>query len=379
MPTLPKTLSGTVNLGADTYIASGEISVAPGAVVTGNGSTVIKASSFIRAAGANVTFRNLTFDFSGFGLRRDGDFAELTIDNCIVRGARVGLEANGGSKITVRNTLFDRCQFTTWMADQANLLLENNEVTECGYGFKVFSGNAALAKSWAALNNWIHDCPNDFMAFEWQGVCQLWVLQGNLIERIRFGPQAHHNDHSLLMSVPMDRGVIGIIRNNAILGQKPKSANEPWTNGHPLLIEAGGDNTMIEGNILDGGGTAIGVTDKSGSCSVIIRNNRVANVWRVWSKDAASQVVTVQGQNDANTATPMTVDQIRAVAGRNKTQQPPPDPDPDPQPGPDPRDARIAELEQQRAQDLASIAEKDRRLNNAKAAGESVVKAVNGQ
>lgn len=296
------------------------------------GKTRIKSPTPLRVTGGNVILRGITFDSNG--VRRDGNMAGLRIDNCEMRNARVGVEVNGGAGVTILNCLWDGCSFPTWISDQQDLLVESNEVRNCGYGIKVF-GDSTSNKNWIARKNWIHDCPKDFMAFEWQGACDGWAITSNVIERIGFGPLFADNDHSLIISAPMDKAKNGAVYENVVLGQKPRDGGYPgaWINGHPLLLEIGGDATAVRQNIFDGGGKAIAVTDKVGSCSIKLENNLIRNCYHIWSKDAANQVVSLVGTNDATTALPFTADQKRAQAGRYGQTTPPVDPPPvDPPP-----------------------------------------------
>lgn len=287
----------------------------PGRVYVGNG-TIIRTQrgNPSKILGSNVTIRGVRFE--GDGLRRDGLHDGLIVEDCEFVDCRVGVEVNAGFNVTIRRNLFERCSFAAWLSDQRQLLIERNEVRNCGYGFKAF-GDSAGNRSWIAKHNWIHDCGPDFMAIEWQGVCSDWLIEGNLIERIAVGPAASDNDHSLLLSAPMDRGVRGVIRSNAVLGRQPRGQGWPaqWESGIPALIEAGGDQTLIEGNILDGGGVGITITDRVGSCDVTLRNNLITRVFAVWNRNAG-QTVRLEGANGPGASVPMTVDQIRQMAGR---------------------------------------------------------------
>lgn len=298
------------------------------------GKTTLKGTAPIRVTGSNVKISGITFDTNG--IRRDGNLTGLTVEDCNFNAARVGVEVNGGTNVTIRRSGFDRCSFPTWIADVSNLLIESSDITECGYGFKVFGDNPNN-KNWTGRNNYIRDCPNDFMAFEWQGACDGWELSGNFIERIRFGATLDSNDHSLLISAPMAKAKNGRVINNVVLGQKPRDAGYPgsWVNGHPLLLEIGGDNTLVENNMFIGGGTAISVTDKDGACSVLARNNLVKDTYRIWNKDKETQAVTVQNTADGVNVG-YTIEAARKSAGRIPVVSIPPATQPDPTPTPAP-------------------------------------------
>lgn len=308
------------------------------------GKTVINAaskSSPLKVTGSNVILKN--FAINGGGIRRDGNFAGLTIDNVEIRNAHVALEVNGGSDVSLRNSLLEKCDYASWINDMSNLAIESNEVREVSYGVKCF-GDSPNNRNRAWRKNWVHDCGPDFMAMELQGAGDGFAIEDNVVERIRFGPNKVDNDHSLIVSAPMDKWRNGQITGNVIIGQKPRDAGDPgsWMNGHPLLLEAGGENVLIENNLLDGGGTGISVTDQAGGCSVTLKNNKIVNTYRTWNK-SAGQSVTLIGTNDASTVLPFTVEQKRAAAGRHAADAPTPAPTPTPAPAPT-TDPAIADL-----------------------------------
>jgi hypothetical protein len=328
------------------------------------GKTIFKGSGVLKVTGNNVTLRNFTCD--GFGIRRDGNLSGLVIDNVEIRNAGVAVEINGGSDVTIRNCLMERCNYATWIGDMSNLLVEFNEAREVGYGFKAF-GDSGANKNRTWRNNWVHDCGPDFMAFELQGACDGWNLIDNVVERIRFGPTLESNDHSLIVSVPMAKSRNGTIRGNAFLGAKPKGAGYPnaWINGHPAIVEAGGDSTLIDTNLVDGGGVGITITDGDGPCSVTLKNNRIANNYGNWNRSAQQNVMLV-GTNDATTALPFTVEQKRAAAGRNKALAPTPEPDNTPPPATLPSDvvARLDQLEKGMRETSEDATRANGRLDN---------------
>lgn len=279
------------------------------------GKTTITSTAPSRVTGSNVTVRGVKF-ITG-GIRRDGDFSTLLIDNCEFESARVGVEIHGGSGVTIRQSRFSKCNFTSWIVDQKDLLIESNESDGVGYGWKVF-GDSQDNRNWTARLNLIKNCGPDFMAFEWQGACRNWVIEDNLIELIKFGPNLADNDHSLIISAPMAKSVgPGAIRRNTVICQKPKGPGYPdaWINGPPAIVEAGGTDTVVEKNILIGGGVGITVTDKDGTASVTIRNNRVSDVYSVHNKDSATQVVTATN-NGASVDVGFTIESLRAKVGR---------------------------------------------------------------
>jgi hypothetical protein len=297
--------------------------------------TTFKGTSPLRISGSNVVIRNISFD--GNGIIRDAPgLSGLLLENVEIRNAHVAMQVNGGSGVTLRNSLIEKCDFPTWIADVSNLLIEQNELRNCNtYGFKVF-GNSGANKTWTARRNWIHDCGPDFMAFEWQGQCQDWRIVQNLVEKIRFGPNFADNDHSLLCSAPMAFSPgPGLIAGNAIIGKQPRDGGYPgaWMNGHPAIAEAGGTGTVIENNIFDGGGVGVTVTDKDGPASVTIRNNRIVNVWTIWNQDQKT-TQTVTATNNGAIDPGFTVDSLRALVGRNPSPVIVPPPATLPAPGP---------------------------------------------
>lgn len=163
------------------------------------------------------------------------------------------------------------------------------------------------------------------MAFELQGFCTGWQVVRNLVQNIRFGPLKSDNDHSLLMSLPMDLGADGLVSGNAVLGQKPRDAGDPgsWINGHPLLMEIGGDNTLVKDNLFMGGGTACSITDRVGSCSVTFENNLIRDTYRGCEKNTATQVMKFIGSNNASTVLLWTLAQLLSEVGLKTVQLPP--------------------------------------------------------
>lgn len=283
--------------------------------------TIFDKSVPVPVKGDGIVVKNCTF-LTG-GIRRDGALSSLVLENNIFRGCHVAVENNQANGLTIRSCLFDHCGITTWISDMSNLLIEQNEVVECDYGFKAF-GDSTANKNRIYQRNWIHDCTEDFMAFELQGACDGWQVLENLVERIRFGPLRADNDHSLLISAPMDKSRNGVVRSNLILGQRPKgpTGDDPWINGHPLLLEIGGDNTLVENNLLDGGGKGVQLTDKVGSCSVTLRNNLIRNVYAAYGKDTAIQVLKLEGVNDSTAKLDFTENTLRKLVGRSATSPP---------------------------------------------------------
>lgn len=294
-------------------------------VYVGN-NTVVNGLS--RVTGNNVELRGIKF--TNGGVRRDGKLSGLIVDGCDLADTRVGVEVNGGSNVTIRKSLFQKCSQPTWIADVSDLSIINNELTQCGYGFKVF-GDSGANKNWLAKWNHIHHCGPDFMGFEFQGQCANWAIDENLIELLTFGPTLENNDHSLLISAPMAKANgPGFVRRNAVLGKKPKGPGYPdaWINGAPAILEIGGTNTLVESNLFDGGGVGVTCTDRDGPATVTLRDNRIVNVYTTWNKNAASQVVTLQGFN-GDGPLPWTLEALRKLVGRSPgSSVPVPDPVP---------------------------------------------------
>jgi hypothetical protein len=321
--------------GQTIQLASGVIAppaVQAGKIYVGN-NTTIKGASPWRINASNVEIRNVTLD--GVGVRRDGDLSNLLLENLEIRNTLVAMEINGGRGATMRNCLVERCGYVTWISDTSDLMVENNEIREMQfgdtrYGVKAF-GNSSANRNRVFRRNWIHDCGPDFMAFELQAACDGWSVLDNVVDRLRFGPNKTDNDHSLVLSAPMSLAKNGRIAGNVIIAKKPRDSGDPgaWINGAPAIIEAGGDNTIIENNILIGGGVGITVTDKDGPASVTIRNNQISEVYGIWNKDSTSQTVNASN-NGPNVDVGYTIEQKRAQAGRNVGSLPQGNPPPAP-------------------------------------------------
>jgi hypothetical protein len=300
------------------------------------GQTRIKSPDLSRVTGSNVKISNVIFEQGG--IRRDGGgLANLVLENVEFRdiARRPSIEVNGGGAVTIRKALWENCDQASWIGDMINLLIESVELRGVGYGLKCF-GDSSGNRNRVYRNFWIHNCGPDFMALELQGAGIGCTLEYGLIEDIAAGPSKVDNDHSLILSAPLDKWTGVKIYRVAVLGKKPRDAEDPgsWINGHPALLEAGGGDpgseTVIEECLLDGGGTGVTVTDRAGPCRVRLKNNRIRNVYRNWNRSTTSQEVVLEGQNDANTPLPWTLEQLRAVVGRSGASPPPPTTTPPP-------------------------------------------------
>lgn len=325
-------------------LPAGEISMrtfAAGNVYVAHASgTTIKttAGNPSRVVGSVVTLRGIRF--IGDGVRRDGNLVGLTIEDCTFDGCRVAVEVNGGSGVTVCKSTIIRCSWSSWFSNVSSVLWENNDVTQVGYGIKLF-GDSDANTGWMIRRNHFFDNGPDRMAIEIQGACRNWLVEENLVERWRYGPNKTDNDHTLLISAPMAKAAgPGMVRRNAVLGQKPRSStgDGPWQNGAPAALEIGGTSTIVEQNLFSGAGVGITCTDKDGPASVTLKNNRIVDVFGVWNKDKDSQLVTLVGFNGDGTLD-WSIDELRSKIGRNPTAPPPatqPAPPPATQPTPPP-------------------------------------------
>jgi hypothetical protein len=256
----------------------------------------------------------------GGGVYADGGKQNLLVDGPTIQNSRndVGFNQQGGlgfigcSNVTCRNFLVQHCPYGAILYGNSNVTFEHFEATAINYGFK-FDGTGT---NWRATNFWVHDCPNDFMALEFQGTPINVLIDSFIVERIGYGPNQADNDHSLLLSIPADKGSNITIRKGAIAGRRPKDdAGGRWSDGHPVAIEAGGDNFMIEDVLIDGAGWAVSVTDMAGTCSGTVRNNQMLNVWEQVILSSSTQKVT-QANNGPSVVLTWTMDQLRREVGR---------------------------------------------------------------
>lgn len=287
------------------------------AVVGVPGQTILKGKTadgpLVRQTGDNILLQGVSLDGGGF--LRHGNLSGTVLDNIEVRNPAQdrpqtnGLSIIGGRNTVIKNSLFEKCPSPVWIGDTQDLTLESNELRFCAYGFKVF-GDSTTNRNWTGRKNWVHDCPNDFMAFEWQGCVDGVILEDNFVEKIAVGPTAAHNDHSLLVSLPLDKAKNINVRRNTVLGVR-------YVNGvgHPMSFECGGENAVYSENYVAGGNVAFAVTDRVGACSVTINNNRVENMNTLWNKSSSTQVVTLTGMNGPATALSWDVNRGRPRRG----------------------------------------------------------------
>lgn len=313
---------------ATIHLPSGEIprqDFAGGNIYVGNNTTVkTTAGNPSRVTGSDVVMSGVRF--VGDGVRRDGNLAGLDINNCTFDGCRVAVEVNGGSDVMVFKSTFVRNGNTSWFSNVSGVWWQNNDIgPDVGYGIKIF-GDSTNNRNWTVRRNHFFDNGPDRMAIEMQGACVDWIIEENLIERWRYGPNKSDNDHTLLISAPMAKaGGPGIVRRNAVLGKKPKSSSGdgPWQDGAPAALEIGGTSTLVEQNLFQGAGVGITCTDRDGTASVTLKNNRVLDVFTIWNKNASSQTVNLVGFN-GDGQLDWTLDWLRSVVGRNPTGTTPP-------------------------------------------------------
>jgi hypothetical protein len=297
--------------------------------------------------GSNVTLSGI--NFTNGGIKRDkSDAINTWVYNCSFSACRNGIELWGSKQFFVRGCLFKNCNSPTWIGDTSDLTIENCELTEVGYGLKVF-GDSSGNKNIIIRRNYIHDCGMDFMIIELQGAKDGWIVEENLGERLAYGGAMVDNDHSLVMSLPCAKSKNGVIRGNIVHAKKPRGSGYPdaWINGAPAVLEMGGDNTLVQSNWFDGGGVGMTCTDKDlaqGStifASIILSNNLVTNCFTVWNKNHDKQTVTEKGTNGPSAPPPSGFTSwsayetwLRSVVGRGNMVNPTPVPTPTPVPGP---------------------------------------------
>lgn len=311
-------LAGNIVLAAgEIYLVATRQNVAANTTITvsGNGRATIKGSTpdgeLLYIRGSNVTISNI--DFDGGGIYRD-KFNGMVLDKLAINGCKL-LNIHQGSHhrngvnslqckgLTISRCLFDHVDSATWIGDESDVTITNNEIRECGYGIKVFGDGAN--RNWTVRYNWTHDCGPNVMAFELQGQCADWAIEYNLTERMRLANTWLGNTHALITSAPMAKSPgNGRVVGNVLLGVKPNGLIY-----YPMAHEVGGGTkggpteTLYESNYVDGANVAFAVTDGDGAARIRFRNNFATNVNKVWNQNGSQELI-FEGKNGGDAPPP---------------------------------------------------------------------------
>jgi hypothetical protein len=110
------------------------------------------------------------------------------------------------------------------------------------------------------------------MGMEFQSTATNLVFQDNWFEHPNLSSNFSTNNNSFAYSLILDKSSNIIIRRNVVIAPE-----RPDGVGCRVGFEAGGDNSLVEDNYVNGINNVLAINDAVGTCNVTVRNNQFMN------------------------------------------------------------------------------------------------------
>lgn len=334
------------------YNFSDQFSVPGGRTLrTDDGSALVgrgkgNQAQLIKALGDNTNFFNLTLRGGGiFFAKNGGRNTNVTVDNCVFDLNTSG-EQNAGITMTaglnnfrITNNRFTgyNVSFGIYGYNYKDGVIANNEFVNVRAGMHIDafgdSGNLLVEQNYmTGLKG---------MGMEFQGTAANLKFYDNFYEKPNLSTVRKDNDTSFAFSLILDKSQnIEIKRNTVIAPERPDGI------GCRVAFEVGGDNCVLEENLVDGVNHVIAANDGVGGSSILVKNNRWSNILQ-GPGGLRPNSMTFAGVNGPTA--PLAWDINRGIPKRNQrfgsapnpVPVPEPDPTPDPVPAPTTRPADV--------------------------------------